>query len=259
MEWADEAIVLGLRRHGERSVIVEAMTERHGRHFGLVRGGRDRRLAGTLQPGNRIAVAWRARLEEHLGAFAVEPVDLHAARTIADGRQIYAIGAMTALARLLPEREPHPGLYEALGVVLGGLDDPLTAAALMIRLELQILGELGFGLDLSSCAATGSRADLAYVSPRSGRAVSRAAAAPYVERLLPLPGFLGPQPGDAVRRDAPDIAAIRDGFRLTGHFLARDVLGPRGLAVGEAREGFIAATLRALDEGAAARTEPTGS
>lgn len=232
MEWRDEGLVIGVRRHGESSVILEALTRRHGRHLGLVRGGRSRRMAPALQPGNSVDLVWRARLDEHLGAYAVEPLRARAALALSDPCALAGLNWLSALLRLTPEREPHPALYEAATVVADHLDHPATARALMARLELELLGELGFGLDLEICAATGTTADLVYVSPKSGRAVSRAAGAPWAERLLALPAFLT----DASA--AADEAALAAAFALTGYFLERDVFGPRGLALPEARARF---------------------
>ena len=149
---------------------------------------------------------------------------------------VYGVTHLAALCRLLPERDPHPEVHDLLATMLGHLDDPASAAAGMVRFELQMLAELGFGLDLESCAATGAEHDLGYVSPKSGRAVSRLAAAPWVDRMFRLPAFLS----EAVTPSPDDIA---DGFALTGFFLVRHVLEPRGLAFADAREGFVAAVL----------------
>jgi DNA repair protein RecO (recombination protein O) len=151
---------------------------------------------------------------------------------------LFAVAHISALTRLLPERDPHPGLYDAMGVVLDRLDDAAVAAALVVRYELEVLKELGFGLDLSACAATGGTDDLIYVSPKSGRALSRQAGEPWKDRLLPLPDFL--KPGGAM----PGNDEVAGAFRLTGHFLLRDVYGPRGLALPEARAAFLAALSR---------------
>ena len=177
MEWTDEGIVLGVRRHGETSVILEAMTHHHGRHLGVVRGGRSRTLQPVLQPGNAVQVTWRARLDDHLGHFAVEGLSLHASRFLSSRLALFAISHVAVLLRLLPERDPHPSLHDALLEVVSVLADPRLAPALVARFELAILEELGFGLDLSACAATGEREDLIYVSPKTGRAVSRKAGA----------------------------------------------------------------------------------
>ncbi|MEI8154120.1 MAG: DNA repair protein RecO [Hyphomicrobiales bacterium] len=236
MEWTDDGIVLGTRRHGESSAIVEVMTRAHGRHLGLVRGGSGSRLRPMLQPGNTVRVVWRARLDEHLGNYAVEPLRLHGASQLAASHVVYGVTHLAALCRLLPERDPHPEVHDHLASILDQLDEPRIAAVEMVRFELQMLAELGFGLDLGSCAATGSEDDLGYVSPKSGRAVSRVAAAPWQDRLFRLPAFLSA----AVAPSSEDIA---DGFALTGYFLARHVLEPRGIAFADAREGFVAAIL----------------
>lgn len=239
MEWHDEGIVLGTRKHGETSAILEVMTRAHGRHLGLVRGGRSRRMQPLLQPGNRVDLVWRARLDEHLGMFQVEPLELHAARLFDSACAIYGLQTLAAHLRLLPERDPHAGLYETLNLLIAHLEEPASAGELVVRFELHILDELGFGLDLSHCVATGVRDDLAYVSPKSGRAVSRAAGEPWADKMLALPAFL--RRGSGLRADA---AAMEDAFRLTGFFFARHVYEPRGIAAPEARAGFLAALRR---------------
>jgi DNA repair protein RecO (recombination protein O) len=236
MQWTDEGIIIGTRRHGETSLIVELMTLGHGRHLGLVRGGRSRKQQPVLQPGNSVTATWRARLDEHLGHYTMEATRQRAARLIEGPAGLYGIQALAALLRLLPERDPHPLLYAGLGAIVDQLDDALTAGELVARFELQLLDDLGFGLDLEECAATGSNDNLAYVSPRSGRAVSFAAGEAYRDRLLPLPMFLMEAAADS-RPDAADIAAA---FRLTGYFLARHVYEPRGLEMPDARAGLIA-------------------
>lgn len=241
MEWRDDGIILGTRRHGETSVILEAMTRAHGRHLGLVRGGRSRKMQPVLQAGNRVELVWRARLDEHLGFFAVEPVELKAAQLMDSAASIYGLQLMAGHLRLLPERDPHSGLYETLAVVLDHLREPQDAAELVVRFELLVLEELGFGLDLHRCAATGTREDLVYVSPKSGRAVSREAGEPWRDKLLALPEFL--QHGS---RRQGDEAAIADAFRLTGFFLTRHIYEPRGMDEPDSRIGFIAALRKAL-------------
>jgi DNA repair protein RecO (recombination protein O) len=242
MQWTDEAIVLGVRRHGESSGILELLTRGHGRHLGLVRGGFSSRLKPILQPGNGVTATWRARLDEHLGNYTVEALNLRASGFFASSHAIYGVGHLAALMRLLPERDPHEALYDAFGAMLDRLDDAQLAAPMVARFELQLLAELGFGLDLSECAATGATDELDYVSPKSGRAVSRDAGAPYAERMLRLPAFL---------RDAdiaPTMRDLADGFALTGFFLTRHVLEPRGLALADERAHFIAALARALPD-----------
>ena len=243
MEWRDEGLIIGVRKHGETSVIVEAMTRAHGRHLGLVRGGRSRRMQPFLQAGNSAEFVWRARLDEHLGAFAVEPTRLRTARLMASAEALHAVGLISALLRLIAERDPHPELYEAASLIADHIEDE-RLPALMVRLEVEILSETGFGLDLSRCAATGDTRDLAYVSPKSGRAVSLAAGAPYRGRLLPLPAFLREWREEASDKDLerknPPPCDIRDGFRLTEFFLNRDVFAPRGLGLPEARSAYLA-------------------
>ena len=236
MEWTDEGIVLGARRHGEANAIVEVMTREHGRHLGLVRGGMGSKLRPVLQPGNRIRTVWRARLDEHLGHYTVEPLRLHGASMLAASHVVYGVTHLAALCRLLPERDPHPDVHDQLTAMLDHLAYPAAAAQLVVQFELLMLAELGFGLDLSTCASTGQETELTYVSPKSGRAVSRLAGEPWRDRLLRLPAFLS----DEAHPSAEDLA---DGFDLTGFFLMRHVLEPRGLAFADARDGFVAAVL----------------
>jgi DNA repair protein RecO (recombination protein O) len=233
MDWSDEGIFLGAKPLGEANAVAELFTLGHGRHLGLVRGGRSRRLRPLLQPGNRLRVTWRARLSEHLGGFNIELIEAHAARALDDATALAAIGSLAGLARLLPERDPHPQLYAAALQVIGAFDAPRLWPALLVHWELLLLQELGFGLDLSECAATGGDTELVYVSPRSGRAVSREAGEPYAAKLLKLPAFL--RDDDAAASEGDFLA----GFALTGHFLERDVLAPHGLAMPETRERLI--------------------
>jgi DNA repair protein RecO (recombination protein O) len=237
MEWHDEGFIIGVRKHGESSVILEAMTAVHGRHLGLVKGGRSRRMQAMLQPGNGGSLTWRARLDEHLGLYAVEATDLRAARLMADAAALHGLNLLSGLLRLLAEREPHAGLYHAAVLIADHLDDREAAPSALARFELAILTELGFGLDLSCCAATGDRENLIYVSPKSGRAVSAAAGEPYRDRLLALPAFLSGETADI----KPSAADIMDAFALAAFFLARDVFGPRGLQLPDAHMAYIAA------------------
>jgi DNA repair protein RecO (recombination protein O) len=237
MQWTDEGIVLGVRRYGETSVILELMTQARGRHLGLVRGGAGRRLRGVLQPGNSLRATWRARLDDHLGNYSVEGINLRTAGFLSAAHAVHGVIHLAALCRLLAEREPHARIHTALEAILDAFDDAPAVAPMIARFELAFLGELGFGLDLATCAATGTTDDLLYVSPRSGRAVSRIAGEAYREKLLRLPGFL--HTGEA-RVSAADLA---DAFALTGFFLDRHAFAPRGLALPDARARFIAAVL----------------
>jgi DNA repair protein RecO (recombination protein O) len=238
MRWTDQGIVLGSRRLGESNIIIELMTREHGRHLGLVRGGAGRRLRPILQPGNCVSAVWQARLDEHLGLYAVEGLALRAASFLPVSHALYGITHLAELCRLLPERDPHPRIHAELTTLLDDLLDLRAAAARLARFELHLLAELGFGLDLGSCAATGSTAALVYVSPKSGRAVSRQAGEPWKERLLPLPGFL-----HAAEAGEPSLEDISAGFDLTGFFLLRHALDPRGLRLPDARASFIATLL----------------
>ena len=238
MEWRDEGLIIGVRRHGEASTIVEALTRAHGRHLGLVRGGRSARLRATLQLGNTVGLVWRARLDEHLGSYAVEPLSLRAGRLMGSALALAGINYVSALVRVLPERDPHEAVYEAISLIADALDDGVLAPTLIARFEAQILGECGFQLDLGSCAATGVTDDLVYVSPKSGRAVSAEAGAPWRDRLLPLPPFLRE---GAPLEAQPNAEEIADGFRLTGFFLARDLFALHGEPLPDTRAAFLKA------------------
>lgn len=226
MEWSDEGIVLSVRSHGETSAIVEALTQAHGRHLGLVHGGASRKAKAMLQPGNTLQLAWRARLNEHLGSYRAELVRSRAGAILEHRDSLAGLNSHVAIASaVLPEREPHGGVYEAAVLLLDAIAEQDFAhwAALYVRWEAGLLDELGFGLDLSHCAATGTTDDLIYVSPRSGRAVSRAGGAAYADRLLKLPPFLlGSQ---NVEPSSADIVA---GLKLTACFLLDRVLKPHG-------------------------------
>src|SRR5580700_5921375 len=223
MEWTDEGIVLGTRRHGEGNAILEVMTRAHGRHLGLVRGGAGTRMRPVLQPGNSVQATWRARLDQHLGYFTVEGLQLRAASFLEQAHAVYGVSHLAALCRLLPERDPHPNVHDAFVAIVSALDDRIAVAVGVARFELQLLAELGFGLDLDRCAATGEEVDLVYVSPKSGRAVSQAAGAPWDDRLLRLPPFL--RAGQIQTRPSPDELAAA--FALTGYFLLRHVFEQR--------------------------------
>ena len=235
MEWHDSAIVLGVRRHGESAVILEVLSENHGRHLGLVRGGRSKNLRSFLQTGNSLKVQWRARLAEHLGTFSVEPDTSRAAGFLENPLALAGVRAVAALASVaLPEREAHAPLFHGLHFWLDTIDDESVWPALLVRWELALINELGFGLDFSECAATGDTEDLIYVSPRSGRAVSRAAGAAYKDKMLPLPEFLlSSQNAD------PTIQDILDGFRMTEYFITRHILAPHQVDLPEARQHLL--------------------
>lgn len=241
MEWVDEGMVLGVKRHGETSIILELMTHAHGRHLGLVRGGSSPRLRGILQPGNAVRATWRARLDEHLGLYLVEAANLRVAGFMDKAHALHGVTHLAALCRLLAEREPHTAIYDALGAILDRLDDPQAAAPLIARFELDFLAELGFGLDLTACAATGAKDELAFVSPRSGRAVSRAAGEPYRDKLMRLPVFLRREGSEGARPSPGDVV---DAFVLTGFFLERHAFAPRGLSLPEARAHLVSALTR---------------
>jgi DNA repair protein RecO (recombination protein O) len=234
MEWSDEGVILSVRPHGETSAVLELFTRQNGRHLGLVHGGRSRRLRPILQIGNHVDASWKARIADNLGHFALELRKGYAAEVLDDAPALAALTSIAALSRLLAERDPHPSLFEVTLFVLGYLQEPDVWPALFVRWELALLEELGFGLDLTACAATGAKTDLIYVSPKSGRAVSAAAGAPYQDRLLALPPFLLGWAANGV--SAADLWA---GMALTEHFLVARVLRPRDLAMPEARSRLL--------------------
>ncbi len=219
MNWSDEGIVLAARRHGENSVVVQLLTRGYGRHAGLVRGGQGKRARGIYQPGNLVAARGSARRAQPLGKKNCELVESHAARVFDDPARLAALSAAAALAETaLPEREPHAACFEGFLALLEALTGAHWAEV-YVRWELALLSELGFGLDLTSCAAGGANDQLAYVSPKSGRAVSLAAGEPYRDKLLALPGFL-------VGRGGGGAEEVEQGLALTGFFLARHVFAP---------------------------------
>src|SRR5437763_6470492 len=257
MEWRDTGFVLAARRHGESGLIVELLTAEHGRHAGLVRGGQSPRRRALFQPGNHVAAGWRGRLPEHLGSLECELVEAHAARFLDDADRLAALAAASALLlAALPEREPHADIYASFAGLLGALTPTLPSAAsggglgpglaldsaedwpkAYVLWECGLLAALGFGLDLASCAVTGASDDLTHVSPRTGRAVSSAAAAPYRDKLLPLPEFLW-------RGAAVSPADIAAGLALTEHFLLHNLLAPQARGLPEARLRFAQRTRR---------------
>jgi DNA repair protein RecO (recombination protein O) len=236
MEWTDRGIVLSARRHGESSAIVVALTPSHGRHAGLVRGA-FKRQGGTYEPGNLVQLRWRARLDEHLGNFTGELLHSHAASLLDDPPRLAALTSACALTdSALPERERHDKVYLALSALLAALETGETGAwqAAYARFELDLLTDLGFGLDLSHCAATGATESLAYVSPKTGRAVSMEAGEPYRDKLLALPAFLAKP--DAAPASPMAVAAA---LALTGYFLERHVFAPHGKTIPAARTRLI--------------------
>ncbi len=234
MDWSDEGIVLSVRPHGETSAIAEIFTRGRGRHMGLVKGGRSRLKRPVLQPGNHVDVVWRARLEDHLGQFTVELRHGYAAEVLMQPMALAGLSSMTAMARLLPERDPHRNLYEITLFVLSFLGDDHVWPALMARWELTLLDELGFGLDLAQCAATGETENLIYVSPKSGRSVSRAAGAPYKDKLMALPDFLkGGRQGETSPRD------VLQAMELLGYFFDKYIFQPRELKAPDARARLL--------------------
>jgi len=235
MDWQDQGFVLAARRHGESDAILTLLTREHGRHLGIVKGGSGRRHRAVVEIGNRITADWHARLSEHLGRFQVELSAPHAAMVLSDPMRLAALSSACAtLDAALPEREPHADVFDDFAELAGALSDQKESwPADFVRWEARLLTTLGFGLDLSHCAVTGETEGLAYVSPKTGRAVSREAAAPYKEKLIELPAFLstGGLPADG--------EALRKGLDLTGYFLERHVFWPHNKPLPAARARFM--------------------
>ncbi|MCZ2203812.1 DNA repair protein RecO [Bartonella sp. A05] len=234
MKWKEQGIILGARQHGETSVILEIMTRQHGRHMGVVKGGRSRRMAALLQSGNLVEVEWWARLDEHLGLFRLEALDLYASRLILFPEALYTLQVIISYLRLLPERDPHPVLYDILHLFMRNFDEPFVNAELFVRFEMRLLEELGFGLDLSCCAVTGRKESLHYVSPKSGRAVCEEVGRPWKDKLLILPQFLAQRTGRPAH-----FSDIKNGFILTNFFLTRHVWEPRDIKQPSVRVNLI--------------------
>jgi DNA repair protein RecO (recombination protein O) len=234
MEWEDDAFVLTARAHGETGAIIELLTAEHGRHAAHVAGGASRRMKPFLQAGARVIVRYRSRVSEQLGAATLEPVGEGPSALFDDALALMGLSAAAAVASgALPEREPHPGAFYGLEAFIAALAAIEAWPAVLVRFEAGLLQDLGFGLDLSRCAATGTVDDLVWVSPRTGRAVSRQAGEPYKDKLLPLPPFLlGAQAG----LGPGDVAA---GLNLTGHFLEQFVFGPLNRPLPPARVWMI--------------------
>ena len=234
MEWDDDAFVLSARLHGETGAIVEVLTERYGRFAGHVAGGASRRMKPFLQPGARVMASYHARTSDQLGSMRLEPVGEGPAALFDDALALAGLSAAAAVASgALPEREPHPGAFAAFEALTSAFLLEDIWPAVFVRFEAGLLEELGFGLDLSKCAATGAVDDLIYVSPKTGRAVSRVAGDPYKGRMLALPPFL--LGGQAGLREG-DVAA---GFDLTGHFLEQFVFGPLNRPLPAARVWLV--------------------
>ncbi|MEM9783699.1 MAG: DNA repair protein RecO [Pseudomonadota bacterium] len=236
MEWRDRGVLLTARPHGENGRIIEVLTEAHGRHAGIVRGGQSSRMGATMQPGTQLSVEWRARLEDHLGSFKVEPIAMRANALMEDRQALAAFNATAALVvAFVPEREADFDLYEATYELVETLcKRPRGWQAAYVMWELAFLGTLGFGLDLTRCAATGVRHDLAFVSPRTGRAVCRSAGGPFADKLLPLPPFMS-------GTSAPSMSGVRSGLGMIGWFLENRVCPAMERdALPEARARFLA-------------------
>jgi len=234
MDFSDDAFVLSARAHGDTGVIVELLTEGHGRRAAYVAGGASRKMKPFLQAGARVAVDYRARTSDNLGSARLEPVGEGPSALFDDALALTGLAAAAAVAQgALPEREPHPGAFLAFEALMSAFAIPHIWPAIFVRFEAGLLDDLGFGLDLSRCAVTGDMDDLIWVSPRTGRAVSRDAGAPYADKLLKLPPFiLGAQAGLS-------DGDVGDGLDLTGHFLEQFVFHPQNRPIPPARVWLI--------------------
>ncbi|MCF6219956.1 MAG: DNA repair protein RecO [Robiginitomaculum sp.] len=240
MKWNDDGYILSVKPHGETSAIINVLSKQHGRHAGMVRGGRSRRMRPVLQPGNKVTVNWNARLSEHLGVFMVEAIDARAAILMQDRASLAGLNAISALCmQALPEREPHANLYDVFEILMAQLHDIDVWPALYVRFEMALLEALGYGLDLSTCAATGTAHNLTHVSPRSGRAVCAGAAEPYLDKLLRLPPFLRGQ-------NSVEYGDIADGLLLSGVFLKTRVFHTQNRDMPSAR-GRLSAMITNLN------------
>ncbi len=241
MQWAADGYILSVRPHGETSSIINVLTKEKGRHAGIVRGGRSRRMRPVLQPGNQVTVNWNARLSEHLGVFTVEALDARAAILMQDRASLAGLNAISALCmQALPEREPHQNLYEVFEILMGQLHNIDVWPALYVRFEMALLQALGYGLDLSECAATGTIENLTHVSPRSGRAVCASEAETYLDKLLALPPFLR-------GLNKVEDGDILDGLSLSGTFLKTRVFHTHNRDIPEARSRMQAVLIKYLN------------
>ncbi len=242
MEWNDQGLVLGVRRHGETSAILELMTRDHGRYLGLVRGGRSRKMRPVLQPGNLVNVVWRARLDEHLGYYQIEPELLRAASIMENRSSLFCIQILAAHLRLLPERESFSQMFNAANIILDHAHIPQISIHLMVHFEIALLEALGFGLSLDKCVVSGSTEELVWVSPKSGCAVSRSQGEPWADKLLRLPERVLRGASDQFAEDQMQEISVDDlkaGLALTGHFLERNVYIPRALRPPDERARLI--------------------
>lgn len=247
MDFSDDGIILSARAHGESAAVAEIFTPHHGRWAGLVYGGQGRTQRPLLQPGNSVRATWKGRLQESLGHFTLELTHARAGELMHDRLSLAGLtAACSVAAATLPEREAHPRAYHTMRILLDHLEEIEIWPALMARWEVGLLAELGFGLSLDRCAATGSAENLIYVSPKSANAVSAQAGEPYKDRMLKLPAFLRDPSAEATPGDA------MDGLATTGHFIETRILHPAGRELPEARRRIVELLAAANSKGAAA-------
>ncbi len=231
-QWRDQGYVLSVRPHGESGAVVSLLTEQYGRHAGFVHGAQSSKKRAMMEPGTRVTAEWKSRVSDQLGNFTLEQESGINFAILQDPLRLGALMSACALCDVtLPEREAHPGLFHGFHTLMGMMDQDIWAAA-YIYWEIALLKELGYGLDLARCAGGGDTQTLAYVSPKSGRAVSYAVAEPYKERLLELPAFLKPNGGPY------DPEEIAKGLKMTAHFLEHRVFAHHTKGMPEARFRF---------------------
>lgn len=229
MEWQDTGIILSVRKHGETSCIVHVLTGEHGRHAGFVHGGNSKAKRPILQIGNEVSLTWRSRVSDQLGNYTLEMENPHAARLMTKSDPLLALRSACAMVNdTMPERLSYPGVYNGMKALVEALEHDVWAESYVIW-ELNLLKALGFGLHLKQCAVTGATDNLAYVSPRTGRAATAEGAGEHVDKLLTLPSFLAGQSSD-------DLSDIEDGLALTAHFLRRFIFYPIEKDLPEARK-----------------------
>ena len=232
MEWQDNGIVLSLKNYGERSGLLEVLTLEHGRHLGIVRDIRSQYRKGSLQAGNTLQLNWRARISEHLGSFTFDVVESRAAKIMNNKLALVGLQTLVAYTNILPERESVGSLYKALSIVLDSMSSNNDWLELLIKWEMGFLAELGFGIDISKCVVSLETDNLIYVSPKSGKAVSKQIGNPYKDKLLKLPSFL-------IDNKKPSKIDVINGFLLTGFFLNKDVYEPLGLKMPNSRDRIV--------------------
>ncbi|ACT57421.1 DNA repair protein RecO [Candidatus Liberibacter asiaticus] len=240
MYWQDDAIILGVRSYGEKNIILEVMTRQYGRHLGFVRNGQSHRMQPILQAGNLVRVNWRSRLAQNLGEFRFEVLESHCAKLLSSSLFLYGLQSIVPLFRFLPEREPCLELYDMLNIFLNCHKIPSVIGKIFVQIELMLLKNIGFGLDLTKCVVTGVTQDLLWVSPKSGGAVCRSVGLPYAEKMLVLPSFLWKE------EQTIDADSLKSAFQLTDYFLNKYALQHNIIHCHLLRENFLGKLLELI-------------